>query len=226
MLHPRRILPGLLLATTLLASLALPGAPARAQEHASGKPAEPGQASPNRRNPRPTNSLGLLGGSADAWSVSKTVEGCFLLSPAWGGSSRVAVGVYPGHGLGLLAVSFPISVRADLPLLRVGISLGATDMQRDGTMVDTNLLFVPLTPEEAETVLATIQSRGELWISVRGVSIEHQGQAAATAVPQFRSACLTPAPNAGTGPGGAAAAPGTQPIAAGPAQATGEGSKP
>ena len=179
--------PGLL-AVTLWASC--PAAPAWASD--SGHGAAPGTPKPSASG-KPLDPMALIEGSAEAWSVSQTEAGCYLMSPYRVEASRLAVGRHPTLGLGLFAVSLRLAVPVggDEP-----VAIQAADGQeirRAGRMSGANVLFVPLDPAEADASLQALQDSGTLWLSVRRTWIAHGGHRVQDAVAHYVRTC------AGTG---------------------------
>jgi hypothetical protein len=162
--------------------------PARAED---AEPAPGAAASPHRAADQ-ADPVSLIEGSADAWSVSRTVAGCYLMSPYRKGSSRLAIGRHPALGLGLFAVGFALAVPDAQTGEPVVIQADGRDLAKTGRLAAARLLFVPLAPAEEEAALLELRSTGTLWLMVRRTSIMHGGLAVGAAIAQYATMCVTP----------------------------------
>ena len=173
-----------LLAAALWASCL--AAPASASDAAHG-PAPSGPKAPG--SSKPLDPMALIEGSADAWSVSRTEAGCYLMSPYRVEASRLAIGRHPTLGLGLFAVSLRLSVPlgGDEPVAIQAVD--GQELRKAGRMTGANVLFVPLDQAEAGASLRALQESGTLWLSVRRTWIAHAGHLVQDAVAHYARAC-------------------------------------
>ena len=160
----------------------------------------PAEAAPGkRRSGAPILPISLIEGSQDAWSVSRTQAGCYLLSPHRKNSSRLAVGQSPTLGLGLFAVHFALAMPGREATEPVTIRAEDAILRKNGRMVGENLLFVPLAPAELASAMRTLDSAGTLWLEIHRTSLAHGGQDVRKALAEFQEQCL--AATAATTPG-------------------------
>ena len=160
----------------------------------------PAEAAPGkRRSGASILPISLIEGSQDAWSVSRTQAGCYLLSPHRKNSSRLAVGQSPTLGLGLFAVHFALAMPGREATEPVTIRAEDATLRKNGRMVGENLLFVPLAPAELASAMRTLDSAGTLWLEIHGASLAHGGQDVRKALAEFQGQCL--AATAATPPG-------------------------
>ena len=82
----------------------------------------------------PTHPMSLIEGSRDAWTVSRTETGCFLLSASRAKASRLAIGRSSALELGLFAVDFALAVHGPNAVEPVDIKLDEGEMHRAGRM--------------------------------------------------------------------------------------------
>jgi hypothetical protein len=149
---------------------------------------------PPQRPVKPNNPLDALAGSEDRWSVIKTADGCFLLSPvwvtqSWGGASRVAIGHAKDLGTGLFDIRFPFAVSSTSEPVPITMLLGGAARLLYGRMADTDLMFVPLTDAGVTAALQEVQTTSELLLTLHDTSILHSGQGGAQAVAEYRKSC-------------------------------------
>jgi hypothetical protein len=149
---------------------------------------------PPYRSVKPQNPLDALRGSEDTWSVSKTADGCFLLSPVWvtdhwGGASRVAIGRATELGVGLFDIHFPFAVSSTSEQVPITVLLDGVARPLHGRMADTDLMFVPLTEAGVTAALQEVQTNSELLLTLHDTSILHSGQGGAQAVAEYRKTC-------------------------------------
>ncbi len=175
----------LLLGAALWASCI--AAPASASDAAHG-PAPSGSKTPT--SSKPLDPVALIEGSADAWSVSRTEAGCYLMSPYRAEASRLAIGRHPTLGLGLLAVSLRLAVPegANEPVA-IQVADGQ-EIRKAGRLTGANVLFVPLDQADVDASLRALQESGALWLSVRRTWIAHGGHAVPDAIAHYVRACV------------------------------------
>jgi hypothetical protein len=153
--------------------------------------ATPAEAAPGKSHSGPPIlPVSLIEGSQNAWSVSRTEAGCYLLSPRRKNSSRLAVGQSPTLGLGLFAVHFALAMPGREATEPVTMWVENAALRKDGRMVGANLLFVPLAPAELASVARTLDSAGTIWLEIRGASLAHAGQDVKGALAAFQEQCL------------------------------------
>lgn len=140
----------------------------------------------------PAHPISLIEGSRDAWSVSRTETGCFLLSAARVRASRLAIGHSPTLGLGLFAVDFALAVRTPAATEPVNIKLGDGELRRAGRMAGASLLLVPLSQQDVDGSLRTLATDGTLWLGIRGAWLAHGGQNVKAAVADYAKQCAEP----------------------------------
>ena len=151
----------------------------------------PVEAAPGkRRSGAPVLPISLIEGSQNAWSVSRTEAGCYLLSPRRKDSSRLAVGQSPTLGLGLFAIHFALAMPGREATEPVTIRAEDATLRKDGRMVGENLLFVPLAPAELASAMRMLDSIGTLWLEIRGASLAHGGQDVKGALAAFQGQCF------------------------------------
>jgi hypothetical protein len=131
----------------------------------------------------------LIENSSDAWSVSRTEAGCYLISPRRNGASRLAIGRKPAFGTGLFVVNFALA----LPTGNVGepvvVQAGGHELNKTGRAIGPELMFVPLDRAELELCLRELKDTGTLWLMVKRAWIAHGGQSVLAAVGQYSEAC-------------------------------------
>lgn len=172
------------LAGTLLLGLAAATVPACAHEPA----AVTGTAGKSHAGP-PMHPVSLIEGSQDAWTVSRTETGCFLLSASRKNASHLAIGRSPALGLGLFAVDFAISLRGPDAAEPVDIRLDDGELHRSGRLAGTTLLLVPLSQQDVDASLRTLAKDGVLWLGIRGTWLAHGGQDVKAAVVEYAKQC-------------------------------------
>lgn len=186
----------LLLAGPALASGAVHGG-------AAAPPPAPG-ASGGSKSSRPLDPLSLIEGDVDAWSVSNTPAGCYLMSPRRKASSRLALGRHPVLGGGLFVVGFALSMAGQDAQEPIGIETSPALIRR-GRMAATGVLFVALGAPELAASAATLREADVLWVMVRGTGIAHRGKGLVAAINGYGTACvgteLMPAPPVGASGG-------------------------
>lgn len=128
-------------------------------------------------------------GSPDAWSVSQSEVGCFLMSPFRRGTSRLAIGSHLKFGFGLYAVGFAMALPVNDPTAAVLVRAGGQDVSKIGRMVANELFFIPLSQAEAVVNLRELREVGVLWLFIRETWLAHSGQAAAAAIGSYESHC-------------------------------------
>lgn len=128
-------------------------------------------------------------GSLDAWSVSQSEVGCFLMSPFRRGTSRLAIGSHSKFGFGLYAVGFAMAVSTVDPTAMVLVRAGGRDTRKVGRMVATGLFYIPLSQAEAVVNLRELREAGVLWLFIRETWLAHSGNAAAAAVEAYETRC-------------------------------------
>ncbi len=128
-------------------------------------------------------------GSLDAWSVSQSEVGCFLMSPFRKGTSRLAIGSHFKFGFGLYAVGFAMALPVAAPTATVLVRAGGQDVRKIGRMVATALFFIPLSQAEAVVNLRELREVGVLWLFIRETWLAHSGQAATVAVDSYERHC-------------------------------------
>lgn len=171
-------------AVAILLMLTLATAPACAREPAAAADAAgKGHAGP------PVHPISLIEGSKDAWTVSHTVTGCFLLSPNRVKASRLAIGRSPTLGLGLFAVDFALSVHGPDATEPVDIKLDDGELHRAGRMAGASLLLVPLSQQDVDGSLRTLATDGTLWLGIRSTWLAHGGQNVKAAIVDYAKQC-------------------------------------
>ena len=143
-----------------------------------------------RRSGPPTLPISLIEGSQDAWSMSRTEAGCYLLSPHRKGSSRLAIGRSPTFGLGLFAVHFALAMPGGDATELVTIRTEDATLRKDGRIVGEKLRIVPLAPPELASAMRTLASAETLWLEIHGASLAHAGQDVKKALAAFQGQCL------------------------------------
>ena len=138
----------------------------------------------------PTHPISLIEGNQDAWSVSSTDAGCYLLSPRRKNSSRLALGHNAVLGLGLFTINFALATPGRNAAEPIVINLDGGSLRKEGRMVGANLLFVPLAPNELAAVTQTLNKAGTLWLEIHGGALAHAGQDVSGAVSKFQSQCM------------------------------------
>ena len=176
--------PFLRLAVAILLMLKGATAPAGAHE----PPAAADTAGRSHAGP-PAHPMSLIEGSRDAWSVSRTETGCFLLSASRVKASRLAIGRSPTLGLGLFAVDFALAVHGPDATEPVDIKLDDGDLHRAGRMAGASLLLVPLSQQDVDGSLRTLATDGTLWLGVRSTWLAHGGQNVKAAVADYAKQC-------------------------------------
>jgi hypothetical protein len=137
--------------------------------------------------------MSSLAGSQDAWSVSNTDAGCYLMSPRRTDSSRLAIGRHPKLGAGLFIVNFRLSVPRANAGEPVTIQAAGGDLNRLGRIVGTQLLFVPLDASDISASLLVLKQAGTLGLLIKRTWIAHGGQKAAEAIALYDQAgCSLP----------------------------------
>ena len=178
--------PGRATKVLLLALMAGPRISAAFAHETPAVEAAPGKS----RSGLPTYPISLIEGSQDAWSVSSTDAGCYLLSPRRKNSSRLALGHNPVFGLGLFAVNFALATPGRDAAEPIVINVDGGAFRKEGRMVGANLLFVPLAPNELAAVMQTLDAAGTLWLEIHGGALAHAGQDVRGAVSKFQSQCV------------------------------------
>lgn len=162
--------------------------------------ATPDPAPAARRVADAVDPLSLIEGNADAWSVSRTEAGCYLLSPYRRGSSRLAIGRHPTLGLGLFAVGFALAMPATNVNEPVVIQANGEEHTKAARLVANKLIFIPLTPAEADGAVQELRESGALWLMVRQIWVVHGGMGVQAGIAAYAAACAvtqgadTPAP--------------------------------
>lgn len=128
-------------------------------------------------------------GSLDAWSVSQSEIGCFLMSPFRKGTSRLAIGSHFKFGFGLYAVGFAMALPVADPTATVLVRAEGQDVRKIGRMVATGLFFIPLSQAEAVVNLRELREVGVLWLLIRESWLAHYGQTTAAAVDSYERHC-------------------------------------
>lgn len=160
--------------------------PAAAEEEA----ASPLNPPPSTHRPSEmTDPISQVEGSADAWSVSKTDDGCYLMSPYRKGTSRLAIGRNIKLGLGLFAVGFAIALPGAMGKEPVTIEADGQELTKMGHLAGVKLLYVPLVKAEIEASLRELRTTGTLWLVVRHAGIVHGGQGIQAALTLFDTTC-------------------------------------
>ena len=177
--------PLLRLAGAMLLALAATAVPACAHEPAPIT----GTAGKSHAGP-PTHPMSLIEGSQDAWTVSRTETGCFLLSASRQKASRLVIGRSPTLGLGLFAVDFALSVQGPDAAEPVDIKLDDGELHRIGRMAGASLLLVPLSQQDVDWSLRTLAMDGALWLGIRGTWLAHGGQNVKAAVAEYVKQCI------------------------------------
>ena len=171
-------------AIAILLMLTAATVPACAHEPA----AAPDTAGKSHAGP-PAHPISLIEGSRDAWSVSRTETGCFLLSAARMKASRLAIGRSPTLGLGLFAVDFALAVDGPDASEPVDIKLDDGDLHRAGRMVGASLLLIPLSQQDVDGSLRTLATDGTLWLGIRSTWLAHGGQNVKAAIANYTKQC-------------------------------------
>jgi hypothetical protein len=135
--------------------------------------------------------LSFVQASDNAWLVSNTKAGCYLLSPRQREGSGLAIGWHPNQGIGLFLVGFPLAMRPDKaePLL---IQAGGTNISGSGRMIGSKLLFVPLEKTDMASVLRELHDNGTLWLEIRHTWITHAGLGLPAALATYGTTCTAP----------------------------------
>ena len=170
---------------------------------------EPGAATATAGKSRagpPLHPVSLIEGSQDAWTVSRTATGCFLVSASRKNASHLAIGHSPTLGLGLFAVDFALSVQGADAAEPVDIRLDDGELHRSGRMAGASLLLVPLSQQDVDGSLRTLAAGGTLWLGIRGTWLAHGGQDVKAAVATYAKQCAV-SQTAPTAPAPAALAP-------------------
>lgn len=172
-----------LLAAVAGAVLAFSGVPAGAEDLPAG------HAPVSLNDP-----LSFLDGAPDAWTVSRTDAGCFLLSPRRPNTSNLAIGRHAKSGLGLFLANFGLAVPKGAEGEPVTIRAQGGDLAKAGQVTGIQLLFIPLEAAEVETGLRELTENGALWLMIRRVWIGHAGSKVAQAVAEYRQDCAAAPP--------------------------------
>lgn len=171
-------------AAAFVALTNLPGRAWSAEPEASAESA-PG----SRQNREPSDLLSLIEGSSDAWSVSRTDAGCYLMSPYRKGSSRLEIGRHPTLGLGLFAVGLSLALPGVNGHEPVTIRAAGQELARSGRSAGLKILFVALAPSDVAAALRELADNGALWIVIKQTSIVHGGQAVQAALDLYAQTC-------------------------------------
>jgi hypothetical protein len=162
-------------------------------EPAPAEVAEPSGPVPGGgRRGDPPDPLLQIPGPENAWSVSRTAAGCYLISPRLRATSRLAIGWRTQQEPGLFMVGFPLAVRAANAAEPVVVQAGGQDLNESGRMVNSAQLFVPLDNADLERSLHELRDTGTLWLRVRHTWIAHGGQGIEAALTQFGRTCSAP----------------------------------
>jgi hypothetical protein len=137
----------------------------------------------------PTHPVSLIEGSQDAWTVSRTETGCFLLSASRKKASRLAIGRSPTLGLGLFAVNFALSLDGPDMTEPVDVKLDDGVLHRTGRMAGASLLLVPFSQTDVDASLRMLATDGTLWLEIRGTWLAHGGQNVKAAVADYTKQC-------------------------------------
>ncbi len=135
------------------------------------------------------DSMSLLKGAPDAWSVSRTDAGCYLLSPHRKDSSRLAIGRHPKIGLGIFVINFGLSVPEANEGERVAIQAAGSEINAVGRLVGVRLLYMPLDRALVDSSLQELKDHGSLWLLIRHGWIAHSGEAVSEAVAKYGEDC-------------------------------------
>ncbi|HEX3575617.1 MAG TPA: hypothetical protein VHU42_13525 [Rhodopila sp.] len=166
----------------------------------AGLPALAGQAAPalaevadpaphKPRSAVPADPLALIPFSGDAWSVSRTEAGCYLLSPRAPGGSSLAIGWRSKQEQGLFLSGLALAVPRASPGEPVPIQAAGREITGLGRMVGFKLLFVPLAAADMESILRELRDNGTLWLKVRDTWIAHGGLGSLPAVATYSQTC-------------------------------------
>jgi hypothetical protein len=139
----------------------------------------------------PVDPMSLIEISEDAWSVSKTEAGCYLMSPRRKGSSRLAIGRHPTLGLALFAVDFPMATQIADGREKLVLRVAGEDMTRVARPAGKNLLVGTLDPADVEAALTELQENGTLWLELRQTWVTHGGRKLPEAIAQYRHDCAS-----------------------------------
>jgi hypothetical protein len=149
----------------------------------------PDPAPPTDAPVRPNDPLSLILASHDAWTVSNTDAGCYLLSPQQKSNSGLAIGWRQKHEPGLFLISFALAV----PTANLGepvvVQAGGHQFEDSGRNIGFKLFFVPIDDTEMSSVLQELSDTGTLWLEVRHTWIAHGGRGLPAALASYRSTC-------------------------------------
>lgn len=148
----------------------------------------PGARSHARRDPG-RDPMFSITGSTNAWSVSSSEAGCYLISPWRYQTSRLALGLHPKLGLGLYAVGFAMAVPSKSRSVPVIIRTEVGEVGKVGTLVSPDFFFVPLTLDELSADLTEISRSGALWVSIQDTWISHAGRSDSDTADSYRKKC-------------------------------------
>jgi hypothetical protein len=151
------------------------------------------QAASAARSVLPTDPLSLISASTDAWTVSHTDAGCYLLSPRQKGGSSLAIGWHSTQAFGLFIVSLALAVptaNAGEPVL---IQTAAHQISASGRMIGFRLFFVKLDRAEMGSILRELSDTGTLWLKVRHTWIAHGGKGLVAALANYSQTCAAAA---------------------------------
>jgi hypothetical protein len=146
----------------------------------------------DRKPAAPKDPLSLIEGSPNAWSVSRTDAGCYLLSPQRDKASHLALGWHPTLGLGLFMVNFALALPSRDLSEPMRIEADGLTISKTAHLVGNRLLFAALAPAEADSVIAALREQGLLWEMVRQTRMSHGGLALPAALDEFATTCAAP----------------------------------
>ena len=89
----------------------------------------------------------------------------------------------------MLAVNFGLALPGEDALEPVTIQTAAGMMSKSARLAGPKLLFVPLTPEEADDVLSALASPAGLWLEIRNTWLSHGGRDAESAAASYPKRC-------------------------------------
>jgi hypothetical protein len=183
------------LASTTLAALLSFAAMAPHQVHAEDLNAAAAEEAKNSKAKGPLRDpLFFLDGSADAWSVTKSNLGCFVVSPRGSGGIRIALGRHAKFGIGLLLIGMPLSMSPDSPGEPVVIAAGGRKLNGAGHIVGRDIVFIPLSADDLGVSLRELWYANTLWITITQTAMSQGGLKAKEAVEEYGRVCGGPAP--------------------------------
>jgi hypothetical protein len=138
---------------------------------------------------QPVDKLSMIPTSNDAWGVSDTDAGCYLLSPRQKGGSSLAIGWRADQTFGLFLVSLGMAVPTANTGEPVLIQADGRQISGSARMIGFRLFFIPLDAAATGSVLQELRDSGMLWLKVQHTWIAHGGRGLAAALASYSQTC-------------------------------------